>query len=85
MEHWIDSDWMCFHKPTGTPERIQQTVRVKVTELVSTFDTTKVETLPESQMTRYKALELDAPSQNSVNDTTTIHFCPENISQRQLL
>jgi hypothetical protein len=79
MDHSTDPDWMCFLEQMATPERVE-TMQAEVTELVSTLEMALGEILGESRMTR-SDIELDTPVKSSRNDTTLIHFHPENTSQ----
>jgi hypothetical protein len=81
MDHSTDPDWMCFHKQMATPDRVE-TMRALVTELVSTLEMALGEILGESRM-NCSDIELDTPVESSRNDTTSIHFHPENTSQSQ--
>lgn len=77
-----DPDWMCFHKPMATPERVD-TMKAEVTELLATLETALVEILAKSQMSRCD-VECDVPTDASSRDTTSIHFCPQNASEERL-
>ena len=77
-----DPDWMCFHKPMATPERVE-TMKAEVTELLATLETALVEILAKSQMSRCD-VECDTPTDASSRDTTSIHFCPpQNASEER--
>jgi hypothetical protein len=82
-EHSDDPDWMCFHKPMATPERVAS-MEVEVEELLSTLECALEEVQAESKMTR-SDVEIDVPSQSSMCDPQSIHFCPTNDMQRQVL
>ena len=63
------------------PKRIA-TTQAEVEELVSTLEQALVEIHSESQIT-YCDVELGAPTEISIKDTASIHFSPENTTQRQ--
>jgi hypothetical protein len=80
-EHSSDKEWMCFHKPTATPERVVS-MQAEVQELLSMLEGALEDIQAESRMTRFD-VELVVPSQSSTCDPLSIHFCPTNAVQRQ--
>lgn len=78
-----DPDWLCFHKEMATPERMSS-MKGEVEELVLTLERALVDILANSRMTR-SDVELDMPTEGSLNDVASIHCCPQSASQRQSL
>jgi hypothetical protein len=80
-EHALDPEWMCFHKPMATPERIDL-MRAEVEFLVSTLEGDLQEIQKESKMTHFD-VDHQAPTASSMTDAFSIHFMPENNHQKQ--
>ena len=78
--HSNNPDWVCFHKPMATPERVAST-QMEVKELLTTLEGPLDEIQAESQMT-CSNVEIFFPSQSSTCDPQSIHFCPTNSKQR---
>ena len=79
-DHSCDNpDWMCFHKPMATPERVAS-MKVEVKELLATLEGALEEIQAESLMSRVDVELATIPSQS---DPQSIHFCPTNATQRQ--
>ena len=81
FEHSKDPDWMCFHKPMATPERVLS-MKSEVQDFLTTMEGALEEVQAESKMNR-SDVELDIPSESSRCDPLSIHFCPTNATQRQ--
>lgn len=76
-----DADWMCFHKPMGTPERVES-MRAEVNELVGRLEGALEDIMNESKITRYD-VEINTPSEKSTRDPFSIHYCPMNEKELQ--
>ena len=78
--HSNNPDWMCFHKPMATQERVASK-QVEVKELLATLDGALDEIQAELHKTR-SDVEILFPSQSSTCDPQSIQFCPTNATQR---
>ena len=76
-EHSLNPDWMCFHKPTATPELVES-MCAEVQELVLMLKCT-LEDIQENS----KIAPFDIESVSSKHDVLSIHFQPENSTERQ--
>jgi hypothetical protein len=82
-EHSQDPDWMCFHKPMATSERIAS-ISAEVEELVSTLQTQLEDIQVKSKMMPHNLEESEAQTASSVNDALSVNFTPTNPTQRQM-
>jgi hypothetical protein len=80
-DHASDPEWMCFHKPTATPERVVS-MKAEVENLLSLLGGTLHEIQSESKMDT-SDVELVVPPESSKCNPLSIHFCPANAMQRQ--
>lgn len=80
-ERSLDTEWMCFHKPMATPERVN-TMKMEVAELILTLHGDLEQIKAESTMTCHD-VEFEQPSLSSTTDSTSIHFIPTSSLARQ--
>jgi hypothetical protein len=77
-----DPDWMCFHKPMGTTERVES-MRAEVNDLVGRLLEGALEDIQhESKITCFD-VELNTPSKKSTRDPFSIHYCPKDEKELQ--
>jgi hypothetical protein len=76
-EHSFNPDWVCFHKPIATPETVES-MCAEVQELVLLLECAFGDIQENLKMAPF-----DIESESSKHDAASIHFQPENYTERQ--